>query len=165
MSRALSIGRLSRDADVKITTIRYYERIGLMDEPDRTEGGQRAYDERALERLRFIRHARALGFSVEAIRELITLSERPDQSCETVDAIARGHLGDVRRRIDQLRALERELKRMLKACEGGAVGDCRIMAVLADHDLCGAAIHEDVSALAPSKAWNTRARHRQRRAP
>ena len=142
MSRSFSIGRLSRDTGVRVTTIRYYEQIGLLDEPDRTEGGQRAYDERALERLRFIRHARTLGFSVEAIRELITLSERPEQSCETVDAIASGHLGEVRRRIDQLRALERELKRMLKACEGGKVGDCRIMAVLADHELCEAADHE-----------------------
>ena len=141
MTIGYSIGRLSRDAGVKVTTIRYYEQIGLLDEPDRTDGGRRTYDVEALDRLRLIRHARDLGFSIEAIREFIALQGEPDRPCEGADAIAQKHLDDVRRRLKTLRALERELKRMLTDCEGGSVGECRIMAALADHDLCRSEVH------------------------
>ena len=68
--KPVTIGRLAKASDVKVTTIRYYESIGLIDPPDRSEGGQRIYDQKAVERMRFIRHARDLGFPLEAIREL-----------------------------------------------------------------------------------------------
>ncbi len=150
--RRLSIGRLQDETGVLVTTIRYYEKIGLIDPPRRTEGGQRDYDENAIERLRFIRHTRDLGFSIEAIRELIALGSDPDQSCETADDIAQRHLGDVRQRIRQLRRLEKELKRMVESCAGGVVGTCHVMAVLSDHDLCATDRHERLATAPPTPA-------------
>merc|ERR1711974_519229 len=96
-----------------VTTIRYYESTDLLPEPDRSESGQRLYDQNAVERLAFIRHARDLGFSVETVRELISLQVEPDRDCAVVDQIARRQLGEVRRRLTQLEALEAELKRMV----------------------------------------------------
>jgi len=133
----VTIGRLAKASNVKVTTIRYYESIGLIDPPDRSEGGQRIYDEKAIERMRFIRHARDLGFPLEAIRELIALSRNEDRSCAEVDAIARRHAADVKQRIKRLKALERELNRMIKECSVDRISDCRIMEVLSNHDLCG----------------------------
>lgn len=132
----ITIGRLAKASDVKVTTIRYYESIGLIDTPDRSEGGQRIYDAKAVERMRFIRHARNLGFPLEAIRELIALSGNEDRSCAEVDEIARRHGEDVKQRIKRLRSLERELGRMIKECEAERVADCHVMEVLSNHDLC-----------------------------
>lgn len=133
----VTIGRLAKASDVKVTTIRYYESIGLIDPPERSDGGQRIYDAKAIERMRFIRHARDLGFPLEAIRELIALSRNEDRSCAEVDAIARRHAADVKQRIQRLKALERELNRMIKECSVDRISDCRIIEVLSNHDLCG----------------------------
>lgn len=132
----LSIGELSRRAAVKVPTIRYYEQIGLMPLPPRTEGKQRRYGPAEVSRLNFIRHARELGFEVDAIRELLALSENPDQSCAEADRIARRHMVEVKRRIGQLTALQAELQRMVSECSHGRVGECRVIQVLADHDQC-----------------------------
>ena len=134
--KPVTIGRLAKASDVKVTTIRYYESIGLIDAPDRSEGGQRIYDAKSVERMRFIRHARELGFPLEAIRELIALSRNEDRSCAEVDEIARRHVEDVKRRIKRLRSLERELGRMIKQCSVDRISDCRIMEVLSNHELC-----------------------------
>ncbi len=131
-----SIGELSRRAQVKIPTIRYYEQIGLLRAPPRSEGKQRRYDEQDARRLNFVRHARELGFEIEAIRELLQMSSRPDTSCEDADRIARRHLDEVDTRIARLTALRGELTRMLSECAHGRVGECRVIQVLADHDLC-----------------------------
>ncbi|HZW47273.1 MAG TPA: helix-turn-helix domain-containing protein [Microvirga sp.] len=132
----LSIGELSRRTAVKIPTIRYYEQVGLMPAPPRTEGKQRRYGPAEVSRLNFIRHARELGFEVEAIRELLMLSENPEQSCVEADRIARRHMIEVERRIERLTALRGELKRMVSECSHGRVGECRVIQVLADHDQC-----------------------------
>lgn len=132
----IPIGELSRLSGVKVPTIRYYEQVGLMPEPPRTEGKQRRYGAAELSRLNFIRHARDLGFEVEAIRELLALSENPDQSCAEADAIARRHMAAVDRRIAQLTALRGELQRMVEECSHGRVGDCRVIQVLGDHGQC-----------------------------
>ena len=134
--KPVTIGRLAKASDVKVTTIRYYESIGLIDPPDRSEGGQRIYDQKAVERMRFIRHARDLGFPLEAIRELIALSRNEDRSCAEVDEIARRHAEDVKQRIKRLKALERELNRMIKECAVDRISDCRIMEVLSNHEFC-----------------------------
>jgi DNA-binding transcriptional MerR regulator len=131
-----SIGELSRRAQVKVPTIRYYEQIGLLAAPPRTEGKQRRYAEADARRLNFIRHARELGFEIEAIRELLDLSTQPDRSCQDADRIARHHLDDVDRRIARLSALRHELTRIIEECGHGRVGECRIIQVIADHDLC-----------------------------
>ncbi len=132
-----SIGELSRRTNVKVPTIRYYEESGLLDAPERTEGNQRRYDVAGLERLSFIKHARDLGFSIEAIAALIELQGHPDRSCAEATDIASSQLSDVRAKIKRLRALEKELVRISKGCEGDGVSeDCYVLASLADHDLC-----------------------------
>ncbi len=132
----LSIGKLGQAARVKVPTIRYYEQIGLLPEPDRSAGNQRLYPQAALDRLAFIRHARDLGFPLDAIRDLLGLSDHPDQSCAAADAIARVQLDAVRDRITRLKALESELQRMLAQCASGTISDCRVIEVLGDHANC-----------------------------
>lgn len=127
----ISIGELARRTAVKVPTIRYYEQVGLLAEPARSEGKQRRYGEADVARLRFIRHARLLGFEVEAIRELLALSAQPDRPCEDVDRLAKQHLGEIDRRLAQLTALRAELQRMIEACGRGRVDDCRIIQTLA----------------------------------
>lgn len=137
----LTIGKLGAAAGVKVPTIRYYEQIGLLPAPERSAGNQRLYPGAALDRLSFIRHARDLGFPLEAIRDLLSLSDRPDQSCAAADAIARTQLAAVRARIARLRALEAELERMVAQCAHGTIADCRVIEVLGDHSLCAAEDH------------------------
>lgn len=132
----LTIGTLARRTGTKVQTIRYYEKIGLMPEPGRTGGGQRRYLETELDRLAFIRHARQLGFSLAAIRELLGLSDNPDQPCYGADSIARRQLRQVEQRIDRLEALRTELARMIRECTGGNTADCRVLEVLRDHSEC-----------------------------
>jgi DNA-binding transcriptional MerR regulator len=128
----LSIGELSRRAEVKVPTIRYYEQIGLMPETDRTEGKQRRYGRQAVARLVFIRHARELGFEVDAIRTLLSLQDDPNQSCARADEIASARLVEVDKRIASLKALRRELQKMVEECACGRVGECRVIETLAD---------------------------------
>jgi len=132
----LTIGKLGAQAGVKVPTIRYYEQIGLLPEADRSSGNQRLYSRKALDRLAFIRHARDLGFTLEAIRDLLSLSDRPDQPCAAADAIARAQLLEVESRLARLQALKAELERMVKQCAGGSIADCRVIEVLGDHSLC-----------------------------
>lgn len=135
------IGEMSRRTGVKVPTIRYYEGIGLLPAPARTDGGQRSYDGSHLRRLTFVRHARELGFEVEAIRQLLDLDAHPERPCDKADEIARHHLGEVERRIGKLVALRSELSRMVEACSHGTAGECRVIQVIADHDLCEADRH------------------------
>ncbi|KFI30231.1 MerR family transcriptional regulator [Haematobacter missouriensis] len=132
----LTIGDLSRATGVKVPTIRYYEQIGLLPEPERSSGNRRLYDQPAQDRLAFVRHARELGFSLEAIRELLDLSDDPDRSCRAADDIARRQLREVKARISRLDALRGELERMLKQCSCGTIADCRVIEVLGNHALC-----------------------------
>lgn len=129
----LSIGQAAREAGCKVQTLRYYEDLGLLPKPLRTRGNQRVYGERHLKRLAFIRHARELGFPLEAIRELLSLEERPEQSCAEADAIAGAHLAEVERKIKVLTALRGELKRMVQNCRRGRIAECRVIEILADH--------------------------------
>ncbi len=132
----LTIGSLAKKTGTKVQTIRYYEQIGLMPEPGRTEGGQRRYSAAELDRLSFIRHARQLGFSLEAIRELLDLSDHPHRPCLEADAIARRQLKQVEQRLARLEALRTELQRMVQECSGGQTADCRVLEVLRDHSEC-----------------------------
>ena len=127
-----SIGELARRTEVKVPTIRYYEQIGLLRPPPRTEGKQRRYDRNAMERLAFIKHARELGFDIEAIRALLSLQDNPDQSCSVADRIAKARLAEVDERIASLNALRAELQRMVEECACGRVAECRVIETLAD---------------------------------
>jgi DNA-binding transcriptional MerR regulator len=125
-----AIGEVSRLTGIKIPTIRYYESVGLLAAPPRTEGKQRRYRPEDVSRLNFVRHARDLGFEINDIRELLTFSSQPERSCEEVDVIARRHLLDVDRRIAQLSTLREELRRMIVECGHGRVCECRIIEAL-----------------------------------
>ncbi|MBL4757310.1 MAG: helix-turn-helix domain-containing protein [Rhizobiales bacterium] len=132
----IGIGEMARLSGCKVQTVRYYEETGLMPEPARNSGNQRRYGRASLERLKFIRHCRNFGFGLNAIRELLSLSEDPNQSCEAADKLASKHLAAVILRIEQLQTLREELTRMTNACAGGIVADCRVVEMLADHSMC-----------------------------
>jgi DNA-binding transcriptional MerR regulator len=142
MAARLTIGRIAAAAGCKVQTVRYYEQIGLLPRPARSEGNQRLYGKADVDRLMFIRHARELGFPLQAIRDLLGLSDRPEQSCAAVDAIARAQLAAVEQRIARLQALERELQRMIEECSGGRIAECRVIEVLGDHALCETGDHQ-----------------------
>jgi Cu(I)-responsive transcriptional regulator len=131
----MNIGELARAADTKAETIRYYERIGLLPAPPRTAGNYRDYSSGHVSRLIFTRRARDLGFSVEQIRALLDLADRKEQSCEAVDAIARDHLADVKRKLADLAALRRELDSIIGQCRHGTIAECRILEALAPRRL------------------------------
>ena len=133
---SLLIGKVAAATGVKVTTIRYYESIGLLAEPGRSDSGQRRYGSDAIDRLNFIRHARELGFDIPSIRDLVTLQDDPDRDCDSVDSIARDNLTRVRSRLSRLKLLETELERMIASCAGGTVGACHILQVLGDHTHC-----------------------------
>lgn len=132
-AQSLSIGELGRRTRCKVQTIRWYEEVGLLPVPARTEGGHRVYGSAHLERLDFIRHAREFGFTLDAVRTLLALSDHPERPCEEVHALASSQLAAVKDKLRRLDTLRAELARMTDACRGGAAGDCRILETLADH--------------------------------
>ena len=132
----LRIGDLARATGTTVETIRYYERIGLLAKPLRTQGNYRAYSERDLKRLNFIRHSRGLGFDVPEVRSLLNLSDQPERDCNEADRIASGHLAAVDAKIEQLELLRSELSRMVGECRGGRAADCLVLEILGDHSLC-----------------------------
>jgi Cu(I)-responsive transcriptional regulator len=127
----VKIGELASATATKVETVRYYEKIGLLPPPARTSANYRAYSSEHLARLSFIRRARDLGFTLEAVRALLTLSDDKEQSCEAVDSVARLHLTEVDRKISDLKALRSELNRVLGSCNQGTVADCKIIETLA----------------------------------
>ena len=133
----LKIGDLAKATGTKVETVRYYESIGLLPAAERTSANYRNYTAAHVDRLRFIRHARGLGFAIADIRSLLDLADEPGRDCSEVDRIASGHLQAVEAKIAQLGLLRDELSRMLGQCRGGQVESCRIMEVLADHRQCG----------------------------
>lgn len=132
----LTIGELASESGVQVETIRYYEGVKLMPKPERTAGKQRRYGQDDVKRLSFIRHARELGFDVAAIRDILALTEQREASCEKIDGIARNHLATVEEKIASLKALQKELLRMLGHCSTGKIADCHVIEVLFDHTKC-----------------------------
>jgi len=129
---ALSIGELGRRTDTKVETIRYYERIGLIPAPARSDGGHRLYGGGHLLRLNFVRRARDLGFTLNEVRALLDLAEQRDRPCTEVREVAAVHLTDVRSKIVSLRAMERVLSDMVARCAEGSTPDCPIIEALFD---------------------------------
>src|ERR1700756_214071 len=125
-----TIGALAKATGSNIETIRYYERIGLLPAPARASGNYRSYGADHLARLSFVRRSRELGFSLEAIREVLRLADEKDRDCPAVDAIARAHLVEVKRKIADLTALRRELRDLIDQCGHGTIAECRIIEAL-----------------------------------
>ncbi len=118
----LTIGALADATSCTVPTIRYYEEIGLLPEATRRSGGHRVYSERDLRRLTFIRRCREFGFPIEQVRELVALTGSPESDCTVARDLAAHHLGDVRRKLKELRALERSLKSFVETCDTQCVG-------------------------------------------
>ncbi|WP_147161274.1 MerR family transcriptional regulator [Novosphingobium sediminis] len=133
----MKIGALSKVTNTKVETIRYYERIGLLPQPERTSGNYRLYGPAERQRLAFIRHSRDLGFTIEDVRSLLDLSDHPERDCEAADQIASRHVEQVAAKIAQLVTLREELERIIGRCRGGLAADCRVIDALGNHALCG----------------------------
>jgi MerR family transcriptional regulator, mercuric resistance operon regulatory protein len=136
-NQRLAIGELSERTGVNIETIRYYEKIGLVPPPARTEGGHRAYEDAHVARLTFIRRARGLGFTLDELRSLLKLVDGGHAySCADVREVTVEHLDDVRRKIRDLKRLERTLTGIVARCEGGTVPECPIVEALFEPAAC-----------------------------
>lgn len=128
------IGELARAADVKVATIRYYERRGILPEPPRRESGYREYDRASVARLRFIKRAQRMGFSLVEIETLLALRVDAEQSCEEVRKQAEAKLAEIEEKIQALRELRLALGQLVAACEvGGPKGECPLLQALEDH--------------------------------
>src|SRR3989449_7536042 len=135
---ALTIGQVADAADVNIQTIRYYERRGLFPNPRRTPAGYRQYADDAVPRLRFIKHAQELGFSLQEIQELLGLRVRHGAACDAVERKTRQKIEVVQQRIRDLQRMKRTLERLAAACTPRRPTDaCPILEVLEDHDDIG----------------------------
>ncbi len=130
--RTATIGTLSKLTDCNIETIRYYERIGLLPAPPRSEGGHRLYEKTHARRLTFIRRSRELGFTIKEVHKLLELVDGKRYTCDEVQARTLDHLADVKQKMGDLRRLERVLKNMVAQSSGGRVPECPIIDALFD---------------------------------
>lgn len=126
----MKIGQLSKHTNCKIETIRYYEKIDLLPEPLRSDGGYRIYNENHLKRLIFVRRSRELGFTIEEIRALLRLVDGGDYSCSDIKKIAMEHIDDIRRKISDLKKLEKTLSQIASQCSGDSAPECPIIDAL-----------------------------------
>ena len=134
--RELGIGKLAKLTGSTVQTIRHYEKIGLLREVVRTEGNQRVYREGDIDRVRFILHARSLGFNLDSIRELLSLADEPSTPCDIANQIAQKHLETVKLRLTKLKSLKTELERIANSCDGTTSAECLVLKSLADHGTC-----------------------------
>jgi MerR family copper efflux transcriptional regulator len=134
---SIGIGALAKQAGVRIDTVRYYERNGLLSPKARLASGYRRYSAAELSRLRFIRRAQALGFSLKEVRELLALSKRRDVA--RVKRVAERRLADVEQRIANMKRIRHGLMSLIAACPGhGPLGDCPILNALGGEEPAGA---------------------------
>lgn len=123
-------GELAKRSGCNIETIRYYENIGLLPLPARNKGGHRLYAQADQERLRFLMRCRELGFSIDELRSLLSLVDSGEYSCGEVHELTMNHLKGVRKKMADLRMLEKTLKTIAANCAGGSKPDCPIIDAL-----------------------------------
>jgi MerR family mercuric resistance operon transcriptional regulator len=128
----VTIGALSKRTGVKVETVRFYERAGILPKPPRTAGGHRLYGQDHVRLLSFVRRSRELGFSLENVRELLELVDGGRHTCDEVKAVTLEHLADVHLKIADLQRLGRTLARVAGKCKGGKVPDCPIIEALSE---------------------------------
>jgi len=126
----MKIGELAKSAECKVETIRYYEKIGLLPNPERTEGGYREYIDVHLRRLVFIRRSRELGFTIEEIRALLELVDGGSYTCGDIQALTMEHLENIRQKIADLKKLEKSLAKIASQCSGEKVPECPVIDAL-----------------------------------
>ena len=123
----MKIGELATAAGCDVQTVRFYERERLLEEPARTASGYRTYDARHLTRLSFIRHLRSLDIPLTEVRQLLAYAASPEESCGQVNDLLDGHIAMVKNRIQELKALEKQLVALRKTCDGDASHPCAIL--------------------------------------
>ena len=129
--KPLTIGQVARSAGVGVETVRFYERQGLLQEPARKESGYRQYPEDVVARLRFIKRAKELGFSLKEIKELLALRVDPDTTCAEVKSRAEAKIADIEEKIQALLRIKKALVKLTKACSGrGPTSECPILDAL-----------------------------------
>lgn len=127
----MQIGELARKAKTNRETVRHYERLGLIPAPERTEGNYRAYTESDLERLRFIRHCRDIGMTLEEVRRLLYFRDRPDLACYEINDLLDRHIVRVEEQLGDLRRLQGYLRELRACCDTPrTAGDCGILSHL-----------------------------------
>ncbi len=126
----LTIGKVAEHTGCQVETIRYYEKAALLPPPERSDGGNRLYNAKLIRRLIFIRRSRELGFSMAEIRELLSIVDGQQVSCERVKQLADAHLIDIQAKINDLRRMQKTLKRLSNQCSGNDVPDCPIIEAL-----------------------------------
>lgn len=126
----LSIGELARLAECRVDTIRYYERIGLMPKPERSEGKQRRYSEHQARQLLFIRRLRDLGFTMEEAAGFLTMRRQQSYGCSDFKRIADARIGEIKQQVNKLRRLERRLREISSHCAEGADINCGVIEAL-----------------------------------
>lgn len=129
-ARGLTRGELARRTGVNSETIRYFERIGILPEPPRTQGGHRVYDESHVRTLSFVRRARSLGFTPEEVRAILELGGPVAAQCAEVREIAARHLEQVRSKIADLLEIERLLADTIEHCSGRPEPDCAVIEMI-----------------------------------
>ena len=141
----MRIGELAKATGIDVETLRYYERVGLVQRPARQANGYRAYGQDAIERANFIRHCRTLDMGLEDIKRLLDFTSKPDADCLDVNHLLDEHLVRVRAKLKSLRTLEKQLARLRSQCDTGhRAADCGILQELV------AAAHGEACACHPS---------------
>jgi Cd(II)/Pb(II)-responsive transcriptional regulator len=123
----MKIGELASQAGCDVQTVRFYEREGLLEEPQREPSGYRSYAGRHLQRLQFIRHCRSLDIPLSEIRQLLEFASAPDQSCARVNSLLDEHITQVQRRLKAMRMLEKQLVALRRQCDGDTSHSCAIL--------------------------------------
>lgn len=130
----LTIGKIAKQASVGIETIRFYEREGLIAEPPRRESGYRQYSLETVDRVRFIRQAKDLGFSLREIKDLLALRIAPGTTCGQIKKRTQAKIADIEERIRILERMKRALAKLMLACSGrGSIKDCPILEAMEDN--------------------------------
>ena len=126
--KPLTIGQLAKQADVGVETVRFYEREGLLEKPDRRASGYRQYGGGVVQRLQFIRRAKELGFTLKETKELLSLKLDPSTTCADVKVRAETKIEDIEGKIRTLQRMKRALVKVTKSCSGGGpTSECPIL--------------------------------------
>ena len=132
----MTVGTAARRAGVKIDTIRYYERRALLPKSPRTEAGYRTLTDETVQRLRFIKHALALGFTLNEIKQLLALRLTPGKTCADVRSYAEAKIADIERKIRSLQVMQRALQQLVSACDSdGPANECSFLENLNKEDM------------------------------
>jgi Cd(II)/Pb(II)-responsive transcriptional regulator len=132
----IKIGELAKMADCPVVTIRFYEKEGLLTAPERSGGNYRLYDDKDIERLRFIKHCRGHGMKLSEIRELLAFKDNPTADCGWINSLVEAHISNVTEQINSLTLLKKHLQNLLHKCSGDKKADCGILEGLSSPHNC-----------------------------